>query len=78
MKKRKDETNYREPTFGIIPRSKLIPLEIEGIKRAWDFVMQNARKSDQTRENLGHFLRDQIPAVLLLHQSAAVLTELFS
>ncbi len=26
--------------FGIIPRSQLIPLEIEGIKRAWDFIVK--------------------------------------
>lgn len=37
-KKRIGETSYHETVFGIIPRSQLIPLEIEGIKRAWDFV----------------------------------------
>lgn len=40
MPRRRDETSFRETSFGIIPRSKLIPLEIEGIKRAWDFVLQ--------------------------------------
>jgi Fic family protein len=45
-KKKIGETNYKETSFGIIPRSKLIPLEIEGIKRAWDFVLhQNNRTS---------------------------------
>lgn len=44
MKKRKDETSYREIAFGIIPRSKLIPLEIEGVKRAWDFILQERNK----------------------------------
>ena len=39
MKKKIGETSYKETAFGIIPRSKLIPLEIEGMKRAWDFVM---------------------------------------
>ena len=39
MKKKIGETSYKETAFGIIPRSKLIPLEIEGTKRAWDFVM---------------------------------------
>ncbi len=34
------ETSYKETAFGIIPRSKLIPLEIEGIKRAWDFAIE--------------------------------------
>ncbi len=33
------ETSYKETAFGIIPRSKLIPLEIEGIKRTWDYVL---------------------------------------
>lgn len=37
--KKKGETSYKETAFGIIPRSQLIPLEIEGIKRAWDFVL---------------------------------------
>ncbi|MDP2951481.1 MAG: Fic family protein [bacterium] len=37
------ETSYKETAFGIIGRSKLIPLEIEGIKRAWDFVLQKQK-----------------------------------
>lgn len=45
MTKRKDETSYRETAFGIIPRSKLIPLEIEGIKRAWDFILKKSKKT---------------------------------
>lgn len=40
MKKRIGETSHKQTAFGIIPRSKLIPLEIEGIKRAWNFVLQ--------------------------------------
>lgn len=44
MVKRKGETSYKETAFGIIPRSKLIPLEIEGIKRAWDFVLRKNEK----------------------------------
>ena len=44
MAKRKGETTYKETAFGIIPRSKLIPLEIEGIKKAWDFVLQKNAK----------------------------------
>lgn len=44
MAKRKGETSYKETAFGIIPRSKLIPLEIEGIKKAWDFVLQKRTK----------------------------------
>ena len=45
MTKRKDETSYRQTAFGIIPRSKLIPLEIEGIKRAWDFILKKRKKT---------------------------------
>ena len=40
-KKRIGETSYHETAFGIIPRSQLIPLEIEGIKRAWDFIIKS-------------------------------------
>lgn len=45
MTKRKDETSYRQTAFGIIPRSKLIPLEIEGVKRAWDFILKKRKKT---------------------------------
>lgn len=48
MKKKIGETSYKETAFGIIPRSKLIPLEIEGIKRAWDFVMGKFSKGKIT------------------------------
>lgn len=44
MKKQIGETSHKQTAFGIIPRSKLIPLEIEGIKRAWDFVLQKNEK----------------------------------
>lgn len=43
--KKQGETSYKETAFGIIPRSKLIPLEMEGIKRAWDFVLQQRQRS---------------------------------
>lgn len=43
-KKRKGETSYRQTSFGIIPRSKLILLEIEGVKRAWDFILQERKR----------------------------------
>lgn len=46
MAKNKGETSYKETAFGIIPRSKLIPLEVEGIKKAWDFVF---KKSDESK-----------------------------
>lgn len=41
--KRKGETSFKETAFGIIPRSKLVPLEIEGIKKAWDFILKKNR-----------------------------------
>ncbi len=44
-RKRIGETSYKETSFGIIPRSKLILLEIEGIKRAWDFVLQKQNQN---------------------------------
>lgn len=40
MARRKGETSYHDTAFGIIPRSRLIQLEIEGLKKAWDFVLQ--------------------------------------
>jgi len=46
MTKRLGETSYRETSFGIIPRSKLIPLEIEGIKKAWDSVVRERKKGE--------------------------------
>ena len=45
MNRRKGETSYHETALGIIPRSKLILLEIEGIKRAWDFILQQRRRA---------------------------------
>lgn len=45
MTRQKGETSYRQTAFGIIPRSKLISLEIEGIKRAWDFVLKKRKKT---------------------------------
>ena len=42
--KRTGETSYKETVFGILPRAKLIPLEIEGIKKAWDFVLKQENK----------------------------------
>lgn len=47
MGRRKGETSYKETAFGIIPRSQLIPLEIEGIRRSWIFVLKTV--STRTR-----------------------------
>lgn len=46
MVKRIGETTYKETAFGIIPRSKLIPMEIEGMKKAWDFVLEQNKKGN--------------------------------
>lgn len=46
IRKKKGETSYKQTAFGIIPRSKLIPLEIEGTKRVWDFVMDKSKKGN--------------------------------
>lgn len=35
MRKKNGETSYKQTAFCIIPRSKLIPFEIEGIKKLW-------------------------------------------
>lgn len=40
MTKKGGETSYKKTAFGIIPRSELIPLEIEGTKKIWDFILQ--------------------------------------
>lgn len=42
--RKKGETSYQDTAFGIIPRSQLILMEIEGIKRAWDFVLSQKKK----------------------------------
>lgn len=47
MPRRKGETSYKETAFGIIPRSQLIFLEIEGIQRAWNFVLKNTKTNTQ-------------------------------
>lgn len=44
MKRKIGETSYKKTAFGIIPRSKLILLEIEGTKRAWDFILKKTSK----------------------------------
>jgi len=44
--KRSGETTYKETSFGIISRSELIPLEIEGIKKAWDFVLKKSTRGN--------------------------------
>ncbi len=38
--KPKSATSYKETAFGILPRSKVIPLEREGVKRALNFILK--------------------------------------
>lgn len=42
--KKQGETSYKKTSFGIIPRSKLILFEIEGIKRVWDFILKKHKR----------------------------------
>lgn len=42
--KRIGETSYKNTALGIISRSALIPLEIEGMKRVWDAVQLERQK----------------------------------
>ena len=39
-KKEIGATSYKDTSFGILSHSELIPLEIDGIKKAWDFVIK--------------------------------------
>lgn len=43
--KPKGATSYKETAFGIIPRLKLLPLELEGTKKGLDLVYQLVSKS---------------------------------
>lgn len=43
MLKKQGETKYQKTSFGIISYSKLILLEIEGIKKVWDFILQKRK-----------------------------------
>lgn len=47
--KPKGATSFRETAFGILPRSKIIPLEVEGIKRALQYIVRlSGRKAKIT------------------------------
>lgn len=55
MARRLGETSYKETAFGIIPRSQIVPLEVEGIQRAWNFILRTTKP------------RTQITSLLLNH-----------
>lgn len=42
--KPKGATTYKETAFGILPRSKLIPLEAQGTKKALDYIVKLSDK----------------------------------
>jgi len=50
--KPKGATRYAETAFGIIPRSKLIELEAEGVAKGLVWVIQNAPKKPQITAQL--------------------------
>ncbi|MBU3926432.1 MAG: Fic family protein [Bacteroidetes bacterium] len=45
----KGVTSYKETAFGIIPRSKLLKLEIEGTKKGLDFIYELVSQNKNTR-----------------------------
>lgn len=46
--KPKGATSYKETSFGVVPRSRLLRLETEGIKRGLDFIHNLAVKNTTT------------------------------
>lgn len=42
--KPKGATTYKETAFGIIPRSKLLPLELEGTKKGLEFIAKSYQR----------------------------------
>ena len=47
--KPKGATSYRETAFGILPRSKLLRLETEGIKKGLEYIYDLTAKNSATR-----------------------------
>lgn len=50
--KPKGATSYKETAFGIIPRSKLIELEKEGIKKAQEYIIQLSKNGTKITPEL--------------------------
>ncbi len=50
--KPKGATSFKETAFGILPRSKIIPLEAEGIKRALQYIIQLSGKKTRINPEL--------------------------
>lgn len=47
--KPKGATSYKETTFGIIPRSKLLRLELEGTKKGLEFLHDSVKKQKDVK-----------------------------
>jgi len=50
--KPKGATSFKETAFGILPRSKIIPLEAEGIKKALQYIIQLSEKKTKITPDL--------------------------
>lgn len=50
--KPKGATSFKETAFGILPRSKVIPLEAEGIKKALQYIIRLSEKKAKITPNL--------------------------
>ena len=50
--KPKGATSYKDTAFGIIPRSKLVKLEIEGTKKGLEYIEDLLRKQKNTKITL--------------------------
>lgn len=47
--KPKGATSYKETAFGILPRTKLLPLELDGTKKGLEYVYMLVKKRTQIR-----------------------------
>ncbi len=65
--KPKSATSYQETAFGILPRSKIVPLEQEGVKKALQYIIKLSESKAQItpqlilgvhREGFGHIFPD--------------------
>lgn len=50
--KPKSATNYQETAFGILPRSKIIPLEQEGLKKALHYIIKLSESKEEITPEL--------------------------
>ena len=61
MIKIKGETSYKETSSGIISRSKLLKLEIEGTKKGLDFSQMGRKVSKNSGRNVSVNIRQFNP-----------------